>query len=305
MTGILLLDKPEGMTSADVVRRVKRRLPPGTKVGHLGTLDPFATGLLPLCLGEATKIAQFLNTADKAYAGRIRLGWATDTGDRTGAAAPPVPVPAWTAAQLDTVAARFTGPLQQRPPMYSALKRDGVPLYRLARRGIEVAREPRPIHVASLRLDADGPTALHFTVACSKGTYVRVLAEDIGAALGTAAHLESLRRTGFGAFAIEQSVPLAAWDPTRPDGLLSVRAALAHLPVHHLDARAAQAARQGKAAVLTALPAAPEGPALLLEPGGDVAAVALRRGGSWHYGRVLAAPQALHPTTPVVADTVE
>lgn len=305
MTGILLIDKPEGMTSADVVRRVKRRLPRGTKVGHLGTLDPFATGLLPLCLGEATKIAQFLNTADKAYEGRIRLGWATDTGDRTGTAAPPVPVPPLTAAALDAIAARFTGALRQRPPMYSALKRDGVPLYRLARRGIEVAREARPIHVESLRLVAEEPTALHFSVACSKGTYVRVLAEDIGAALGTAAHLETLRRTGFGAFAIGQAVPLAAWDPGRSDGLLSVRAALAHLPAHRLDGAAAQAAQQGKAAVLAALPAAPEGPALLLDPRGEVAAVAIRTGGTWHYGRVLAPPHALHPGTPVVADTVE
>jgi tRNA pseudouridine55 synthase len=305
MHGVLLIDKPVDLTSADVVRHVKRRVPRGIKVGHLGTLDPFATGLLPLCLGEATKIAQFLNTADKQYSGVIQLGWATDTGDRTGRVGPVAAVPRLTADDLAALAARFTGELMQRPPMYSALKRDGVPLYRLARRGIEVERAQRPVRVDHLALAETGADCLRFALACSKGTYVRVLAEDIGVALGTAAHLAELRRTGFGAFSIEQAVPLATWDAARPAGLIGLRQALAQLPALSVDAATAQAARHGKAAVLQQLPAHLASTALLLDPDGEVAAVLVREGDAWHYGRVLAPPQALHAGAPMVADTVE
>ena len=200
MNGLLLIDKPAGLTSAEVVRRVKRRV--RVKVGHLGTLDPFATGLLPLCLGEATKIAQFLNTADKRYEGVIQLGWATDTGDCTGRQTASAAVSDRAAADLDAVARRFTGEILQKPPMYSAIKRDGVPLYRFARQGLEVERTPRPVRIAHLGLESVGSGRLRFVLACSKGTYVRVLAEEIGAALGTAAHLDALRRTSFGSFDI-------------------------------------------------------------------------------------------------------
>ncbi|MDX2171384.1 MAG: tRNA pseudouridine(55) synthase TruB [Deltaproteobacteria bacterium] len=305
MNGILLIDKPVDLTSADVVRRVKRRLPRAVKVGHLGTLDPFATGLLPLCLGEATKIAQFLNTADKRYSGVIRLGVATDTGDRTGREQATAPLPALREADLAAVAAHFTGDLQQRPPMYSALKRDGVPLYRLARRGIEVERELRAVRVDGLVLAVDGPDRLRFSLGCSKGTYVRVLAEDIGTALGTVAHLAELRRTGFGGFDIGDAVALDAWDPGCARGLIGLRAALAHLPALAIDQPTAAAARQGKAAVLGHLPGAPQAAALLIDPAGEVAAVVVREQGTWRYGRVLAPPQALHGTDTVVADTVE
>jgi tRNA pseudouridine55 synthase len=305
VNGILLIDKPVELTSAEVVRRVKRRLPRSVKVGHLGTLDPFATGLLPLCLGEATKIAQFLNTADKRYSGVIQLGRATDTGDRTGTEQATAPLPDLATADLATLAARFTGALQQRPPMYSALKRDGVPLYRLARRGIEVERELRPVRIDALALEPEGADRLRFAVACSKGTYVRVLAEDLGQALGTVAHLTELRRTQFGAFSLDAAVGLDAWDPAQGRGLVGLCAALAHLPAVPIDQRTAAAARQGKAAVLAGLPDRQASAAMLVDPAGELAAVVVREQGGWRYGRVMAPSQALHGVDTVVADTVE
>src|SRR6185295_6016331 len=170
---------PEGVTSAGAIRRLKARLG-RTKVGHLGTLDPFASGLLPLCLGEATKVARYLLVERKAYAGTIRLGQATDTLDRTGQVVDTADVPALDAGAVTAVAAQFTGPQRQVPPMYSALKRDGVPLYELARRGLEVERTPRDIDIFRLDLTLQDRDQVDFTLACSKGTYVRVLAADIG-----------------------------------------------------------------------------------------------------------------------------
>lgn len=287
MNGILLIDKPEGITSAEVVRRVKRRV--RVKVGHLGTLDPFATGLLPLCLGEATKIAQFLNTADKRYEGVIQLGWSTDTGDRTGRPVAHAESPDLTAADLDALAQRFIGDLQQTPPMYSALKRDGVPLYRLARQGIEVERMPRPVRIDRLVLEGLAGARLGFALACSKGTYIRVLAEDIGNALGTAAHLDGLRRTGFGSFDIAAAVRLAAWDADADSaaGLVALPETLAHLPSFRIDDQAAAAVRQGKTWVLRTLPAPPGDTAVLVGPDADVVAVVTRDQTGWAYARVL------------------
>ncbi|OFV87008.1 MAG: tRNA pseudouridine(55) synthase TruB, partial [Acidobacteria bacterium RBG_16_68_9] len=204
MNGILILDKPEGLTSAEVVRRVKRRL--RVKVGHLGTLDPFASGVLPLCIGDGTKIAQFLNTATKTYEGTIRLGAATDTGDCTGVVARTAPIPAFGSEDLRAVERQFQGPYTQVPPMYSALKQGGVPLYKLARQGVEVERSGRLVHIESLRLCRADEASLDFEVSCSKGTYVRVLAEDVAAALGTAAHVSVLRRTRFGEFTLSHAV---------------------------------------------------------------------------------------------------
>lgn len=303
--GILLLDKPAGCTSADIVRRIKRQLPRGTKVGHLGTLDPFATGLLPLCLGEATKIAQFLNTADKSYAGVIQCGAATATGDCTGEVTRTAPVPAFDAVALRRIEQQFRGDRLQVPPMYSALKREGVPLYRLAREGREVERQPRPVRIDDLTLEPAEPGRIRFAVACSKGTYVRVLAEEIGAALGTVAHLVELRRTRFGHFAIDQAVAVDAWTPQSAAGLVDVRAALDHLPSRALDAATAVAARQGKSRVLADLGSAGREPMVLLDPQGTVAAVVVPAGRHWRYGRVIASPHALHGAIPVVAKAVE
>jgi tRNA pseudouridine55 synthase len=306
MNGILLIDKPAGLTSADVVRRVKHDL--RGKVGHLGTLDPFATGLLPLCLGEATKIAQFLNTADKRYEGIIQLGTATDTGDCTGQPVRETGVPDLAGIDLAAVASRFVGASLQTPPMYSALKRDGVPLYRLARQGLEVERAARPVRIDHLVLARETPGRLRFSLACSKGTYVRVLAEDIGSAFDTAAHLAALRRTGFGGFDISAAVSLPAWDPAQPAGLVSVRQALAHLPAVSLDDKGAEAARQGKAWVLDTIAVGGGDAAVLLAPDDEVVAVVQRSGRTWAYGRVLSGQKrsvALHRSGAVLVTTVK
>jgi tRNA pseudouridine55 synthase len=288
MNGILLIDKPADMSSADVVRKVKQRA--GVKVGHLGTLDPFATGVLPLCLGEATKIAQFLNTADKRYEGVMQLGWSTDSGDRTGARVQEAAVPSLAQSDLDQVAGRFLGDQLQIPPMYSALKRDGIPLYRLARRGIEVEREARPIRIDRLSLRLHDAGRIGFVVDCSKGTYVRVLAEDIGAALGTVAHLDALRRTAFGSFTDDLAIPLDTWDPDACRGLISLRDALAHLPTVALDHRAIEAVRQGKVWVLNTIPPDLGETVVLVDGSSEVVAVLSRHGRGWSYGRVIANP---------------
>ena len=297
--GILIVDKPEGLTSAEVVRRVKGRR--RIKVGHLGTLDPFATGVLPLCIGEATKIAQFLNAADKRYEGVIRLGASTDTGDGTGHVVGTADVPALTEAVLREVELRFTGEYVQVPPMYSALKRDGVPLYRLARQGIEVERESRSLWLDSLCLAPAGEDRLRFEVGCSKGTYVRVLAEDIGASIGTLAHLETLRRTKFGPFDLSKAVELGGQDLLDCADLLPVRQALAHLPSFDLGARAAEAARKGQGWVLRDLGGSAADLATLVDPQGDVAAVIVRRSGRWEFGRVLHG-SALQPGNPMLSE---
>lgn len=286
--GILLVDKPADITSAEVVRRAKRKT--GGKVGHLGTLDPFATGLLPLCLGEGTKIAQFLNAADKQYEGTIALGRSTDTGDRTGSTAEEEPVPEIDSVDLQRAAAALTGELEQKPPMYSALKRQGVPLYKLARQGIEVEREARPIVIRELSLVATDGGRLAFHVHCTKGTYVRVLAEDIGRALGTVAHLETLRRTGFGRFRLDQgAVDIDLWEPQSGSGVLPIRQALADLPSVTLGEDGVVAVRRGQAWVLDelALSADSAEHALLVDDDGAVVAVIQSAGGRWRFARVL------------------
>jgi tRNA pseudouridine55 synthase len=292
VTGILLIDKPEGMTSAGVIRALKPHLG-RAKVGHLGTLDPFASGLLPLCLGEATKIARYLLVERKAYTGTIRLGSATDTLDRTGARVSTAAVPPLGQETVDSVARRFVGRQSQVPPMYSALKRDGVPLYELARRGIEVERRARDIEILGLELCVRAPDALDFAVACTKGTYVRVLAADIGQALGTVAHLERLRRTEVGSFRVEQA--------TRPDAVaagarlevIPVRQALAEYAAFAAPpAEALARLRRGQQEPLARLPAPSRTgeTALVLDDKGDVAAVIEAAGArpAWRLVRLLA-----------------
>jgi tRNA pseudouridine55 synthase len=299
MDAILLIDKPEGLTSAEVVRRVKRRVP--VKVGHLGTLDPFATGLLPLCLGEATKIAQFLNTADKRYDGTIQLGQATDTGDRTGQPTRSAALPDLATIDFAALAQRFIGEQLQRPPMYSAIKHSGVPLYRLARQGKEVERAERRVRIDELTIEALPPDRLRFTMACSKGTYVRVLAEDLGAALDSAAHLDALRRTKFGNFVLSEAVRLDEWSPTGSAGRISLLQALAHLPSVPVDAETAVAIRHGKSWPLTKLPTGIGEHALLLGQGGVALAVVARTGGTWGYARVLSPDPSFTLKSPCVS----
>jgi len=293
VTGILLVDKPEGTTSAGVIRALKPRLG-RTKVGHLGTLDPFASGLLPLCLGEATKVARWLLLEDKAYAGTIRLGTATDTRDRTGTVVETREVPRIDEALVSRVAADFTGRRRQVPPMYSALKRDGVPLYELARRGVEVEREARDIEITELMLAARGAERLDFTLSCSKGTYVRVLAAEIGLALGTVAHLEALRRTRVGAFRLDDATRLADLLESPGDArlpLVAVRAALAGYTAFAAEPDELARLRRGQQDTLARLPAPRRTgeAALVLDAAGDVAAVieAVEPSG-WRLARLLA-----------------
>lgn len=204
--GVLLLDKAAGHSSNDVLIKAKRLLN-AQKAGHTGTLDPFATGLLPLCFGEATKFAQDLLDADKTYETVVHLGVRTETGDTEGSVTDTREVKV-TREQIDAVLSRFRGEIDQVPPMYSALKRDGKPLYEYARAGVTLEREARRVTIHALEfLDYQAPY-LHLRVSCSKGTYIRVLGEDIGAALGCGAHLQALRRTQVGSLALDGAVTL-------------------------------------------------------------------------------------------------
>jgi tRNA pseudouridine55 synthase len=204
--GVLLLDKPVGLSSNDALIRAKRVFN-AKKAGHTGTLDPFATGLLPLCFGEATKFSQDLLEADKTYEATVHLGIMTSTGDTEGESIEQREVDV-TREQIEAVLARFRGPILQIPPMYSALKRDGKALYEYAREGITLEREARPVTIHGLSLVEFSAPFLKILVTCSKGTYVRVLGEDIGAALGCGAHLNALRRVQVGSLSTERMITL-------------------------------------------------------------------------------------------------
>ena len=205
--GIILLDKPLGMTSNHALQHVKR-LYNAEKAGHTGSLDPLATGLLPICLGEATKYSQHLLDADKVYRTKMRLGQKTTTADAEGEVTLERAIPNLTSADIERVLAQFRGTLQQIPSMFSALKKDGKPLYELARQGIEVEREARTIHIYRLELLSVEPLFWELEVACSKGTYIRNLVEDIGEALGCGAHVVELRRLASGPFQLQDDLNL-------------------------------------------------------------------------------------------------
>ncbi|HEB77133.1 MAG TPA: tRNA pseudouridine(55) synthase TruB [Methylothermaceae bacterium] len=205
--GILLLDKSPGLTSNQALQKAKSLLQ-GRKAGHTGSLDPIATGLLPICYGEATKISPFLLGGDKRYRVLVRLGVATATGDAEGEIIERKPVPALDRLMIERALERFRGEIEQIPPMYSALKQGGKRLYDLARQGIEVERPPRRVTIHELELLDFGPDFLELEVYCSKGTFIRTLAEDIARALGTVGHVEQLRRTQVGDFDIDQAITL-------------------------------------------------------------------------------------------------
>jgi tRNA pseudouridine55 synthase len=208
--GVLLIDKPVGLSSNDALTKVKR-IVNAKKAGHTGTLDPFATGLLPLCFGEATKFSQDLLEADKTYDAVVHLGITTTTGDTEGEVVETRPVDVKgdiTEERIEAALARFRGPIMQVPPMYSALKRDGKALYEYAREGIVLERAARPVTIHKLEMLAYDAPMLTLRVTCSKGTYVRVLGEDIGAALGCGAHLNALRRIGVGNLTVDGMVTL-------------------------------------------------------------------------------------------------
>jgi len=254
VSGVLLIDKPQGMTSQQVVSKVKYLLKSDVhdskKAGHTGTLDPMATGLLPICLGEATKFSHYQLDAIKSYQAIIKLGEQTDTGDAEGEIIATIPVPNVTQAMLQSVTEQFLGEIMQVPPMYSALKKDGKKLYELAREGIEVERAARPLIIYELSLTPLSDQQLQLTVTCSKGTYVRVLAEDIAKALGTLGHLTALRRVQTGDFEIANAIPLAdfvALDfAARFDKLLAVDACVHSLPSLVLDDSQSKRIQQGQ-----------------------------------------------------------
>jgi tRNA pseudouridine55 synthase len=204
--GVLLIDKPVGLSSNDALIKAKRVVN-AKKAGHTGTLDPFATGLLPLCFGEATKFSQDLLEADKTYDAVVHLGITTTTGDTEGETVETRPVNV-TTEQIEAALVKFRGPILQIPPMYSALKRDGKALYEYAREGITLEREARPVTIHKLEMLAYDAPMLTIRVTCSKGTYVRVLGEDIGAELGCGAHLNALRRIQVGNLTVDGMVTL-------------------------------------------------------------------------------------------------
>lgn len=249
--GVLLLDKPVGYTSNQALQAVKR-LFNAKKAGHTGSLDPLASGLLPLCFGEATKVSSFLLDADKLYVATCALGVRTTTADAEGEIVERRPVPPLTAARIEQALANFRGDIQQVPPMYSALRHQGQRLYDLAREGIEVPRAPRGVHIYALTVQSFDADSLTLEVRCSKGTYIRTLVEDIAQALGTVAHVTALRRLAVGAYGLD-------------------------LPMHTLGSLQARAAE-----------AASDLDALLLSPDSalrDWPAVQAGRDAAWYFAR--------------------
>lgn len=246
--GVLLLDKPLGFSSNQALQKVKW-LFQAAKAGHTGTLDPLATGVLPICLGEATKFAQYLTDADKTYIARVQFGVTTTTGDAEGEVLARSPV-AFNQAQLLAVLQQFEGTIEQVPPMYSALKHEGKALYTYAREGVEIERQPRSVHIRQITLNAYADGVAEISVTCSKGTYIRTLAEDIGRALGCGAHLLALRRTATASYDIAQTISLEALEQLtleqRDQLLLPVDSAIENIPQVVLNADAAYYVLQGQ-----------------------------------------------------------
>jgi tRNA pseudouridine55 synthase len=257
LNGILLLDKSPGMTSNFALQKAKRLLR-ARKAGHTGSLDPIASGLLPICLGEATKLSGFLLNTDKRYRVRVRLGVVTETGDIEGAVIETNPVPVLDEDTIERALAGFRGEILQIPPMYSALKHQGQRLYDLARKGIEVERQARSVIIHELRLEAFDAEGLELDVHCSKGTYIRTLAEDLGRALGCGGHVESLRRTTVGELDVREAHTLESLESlpeeARPGLLLSMDRIVADLPPVQLNEEMGYYMRKGQAVLVPRAP---------------------------------------------------
>jgi tRNA pseudouridine55 synthase len=280
--GVLVVDKPSGPTSHDVVERVRQVLGQ-PRAGHTGTLDPFATGVLAVCLGKATRLVRFLSEGDKVYRATVRLGFATTTDDRLGeptGEARPVRVEG---AALDEACRALTGPLMQVPPVYSAKRVAGRRMYDLARRGVAVDREAVPVTVHALEVLAFADDRVEVEVRCSPGTYVRALARDLGKALGVGGHLDELRRTHTGAFGLEQAVRWDDLDARAAQAVLPLSSLLAGLPAVTVGEEGVAFLRNGRpldrARVQSGFPAG-EPPARLrvLDAAGDLLALAVPRG---------------------------
>jgi len=260
VNGILILDKPIGITSNSALQRVKG-LFRAQKAGHTGNLDPLASGLLPLCFGEATRLSAFLLDADKAYRGVCKLGEQTRTGDAEGEVIATRPVPELDVAGVRDVLSRFTGEIEQIPPMHSAIKHKGQPLYKLAHQGLEVERKPRRVTIHALELVRLEGDELEFTVRCSKGTYIRTLAEDIGEVLGCGAHLSQLRRTGVAGFGEEDAISMERLEEAAETGLealdsllLPMDEALSQWPAIELSENLSFYIRQGQPVLVPKAP---------------------------------------------------
>jgi tRNA pseudouridine55 synthase len=272
MFGFLNINKAAGMTSHDVVGRIRRIVGRKVKVGHAGTLDPAATGVLPVALGPATRLIDYLSAAHKGYHATVTLGTSTTTDDAEGEPLEQRPVPSLDRAALEQALDAFRGPIMQVPPMVSAVHHQGQRLYELARAGKTVEREPRPVTITRLDLVEHSGTQLVLHVECSKGTYIRSLARDLGAALGCGAHLAALTRTFVGPFALEQAVSLEslAQQGTVQPFLLPPETAVTDWPAVTLDDRQCQDVRNGRAISLPEIPAfhlrahAPDGALLAL-----------------------------------------
>ena len=286
MHGVLVVDKPQGLTSFDVVREVRRAL--GVKkAGHTGTLDPMATGVLPVCVGDATKIAQFITEATKAYDATVRLGVTTDTLDADGKVLAERPVPEISREVLEAALERFRGTFAQTPPMYSAVKVGGRRLYELARNGEEVERAARQVTVYELLLRDFSATEVKLSVRSSKGFFVRSLAADLGEALGCGAHLTALRRTQSGPFTLAQSIPLAevqAKGAGLASRLVSMADALVDVPALSVTAAEAERVRHGG---VVEVPASLSGLHRVVGPGDELLALADAERGRLKYRRVL------------------
>jgi tRNA pseudouridine55 synthase len=277
VSGILLLDKPIGLSSNQALQRVKR-LYDARKAGHTGSLDPLADGMLPICLGDATKMSAFLLDSDKRYDFRLRLGVTTTTGDSEGEVVSERPVGAFGRDQIERVVAGFEGEIEQLPPMYSALKHQGKRLYELARQGLEVERQPRKVMIHELSLGEIALPEFQLQVHCSKGTYVRTLGEDIGEALGCGAHVVALRRTGVGPYTGQRMYRMDELEALAEDGLAALDAillpldtALGDWPQVEVGADAAFYMRQGQPVLV---PKAPTSGWVRVYHGGSLLALA-------------------------------
>lgn len=258
VSGILVLDKPQGLSSNDAVQKAKR-LFYARKVGHTGSLDPLATGVLPLCFGEATKFSQYLLTSDKKYWARLQLGVATDSGDADGNVVQRRPVEGVTRERIEQALERFRGEIEQVPSMFSAVKHQGQPLYKLARQGIEIERESRRVTIFSNEIVALEGDELTLSIHCSKGTYVRTIAEELGEALGCGAHVTALRRTAAGPYTEADLVTFETLEAALEQGsldpfLLPVSSAVGDWPEVRLSDATAYYLRQGQPVIVPHAP---------------------------------------------------
>ncbi|MED5411452.1 MAG: tRNA pseudouridine(55) synthase TruB [Pseudomonadota bacterium] len=261
INGIVLLNKACGLSSNAALQQVKK-LYEANKAGHTGSLDPLATGVLPLCLGEATKVSQFLLNSDKRYRTKIKLGERTDSGDKTGTIIQSIADFSVSEADIEKELAAFRGEIEQLPPMHSALKVDGVPLYKMARKGIEIEREKRKVTVYEISLLNIAEDVIELEIACSKGTYIRTIADDLGQALGCGANIVELKRTQAGVFREEDCKDIEALTELKMQGgleviddqLIPMDQAIAELPEVNLPSLTASHLKNGQAVIVRHLP---------------------------------------------------